>query len=181
MNLKDFQSKYPDLYQAVFDEGSKAGHQTGFAEGEAAGAEKGRAEAMEQGRVAGAAAERDRIKSVEDQAIPGHDALIQSLKFDGKTTGEQAAVKILQAEKAIRIGVAAKIQEDAPPLVPATIPPEPGSATENKTVPIADRSRAAWDKDAELRAEFNDDYDAFFAYAKAVDSGRVKVISKARR
>jgi signal peptide peptidase SppA len=34
----------------------------------------------------GASAERARIQAIEAQAIPGHDALIATLKFDGKST-----------------------------------------------------------------------------------------------
>lgn len=51
-------------------------------------------------RAAGATAERERIQGVRAQAMPGHEALIESLAFDGKTTGPEAAVQILAAEKA---------------------------------------------------------------------------------
>lgn len=52
-----------------------------------------------EGREAGATAERQRIKDVEAQAMPGHEALIATLKFDGKTTGPEAAVQVLGAER----------------------------------------------------------------------------------
>ncbi len=48
---------------------------------------------------AGAKAERERIQAVEAQFLPGHEDLIAKLAFDGKTTGEQAAVAVLAAEK----------------------------------------------------------------------------------
>lgn len=54
---------------------------------------------IDEGRAAGAAAECERIKAVEEQHMAGHDALIATLKFDGKTTGPQAAVQVLAAEK----------------------------------------------------------------------------------
>ena len=52
------------------------------------------------GHQAGAAAERGRIQAVRASSLPGHEALIETLAFDGSTTGEQAAVKVLAAERA---------------------------------------------------------------------------------
>lgn len=53
-----------------------------------------------EGHQAGAAAERSRIQGVRASSLPGHEALIEALAFDGVTTGEQAAVKVLAAERA---------------------------------------------------------------------------------
>lgn len=65
-------------------------------------------------RAEGAAAEASRIKSVREQSMPGHEALIEALAFDGKTTGPEAAVQVLAAERA-RVGAqAAARQADAP-------------------------------------------------------------------
>lgn len=76
----------------------------------------------------GASAERQRIQDVEAQAIPGHEALIASLKFDGKSTAGDAAMAVLAAEKQARTKQAAKLAGDAPaplPLVPAaTVEPK---------------------------------------------------------
>ncbi len=47
----------------------------------------------------GARAECGRIKGVLGQTIPGHEALIEKLAFDGKTTGPEAAQKVLAAAK----------------------------------------------------------------------------------
>ena len=63
----------------------------GFNEGKIAGAEEG------------AKAEQERIQGVKDQSITGHEALIESLMFDGHTTGEQAAVAVLKAEREMRV------------------------------------------------------------------------------
>ena len=94
MTVEDLKEKRPDLYQAVIDEGKKAGYDEGFEAGVDAG--------LEQGRKEGADVERARVQAVKEQMIPGHEALIESLMFDGETTGEQAAVKVLAAEKTIR-------------------------------------------------------------------------------
>ena len=70
----------------------------------------------------GASAERSRIQSIEAQAIPGHDALITALKFDGKSTAGDAAMAVLAAEKQTRSTQAKALASDAPaplPLVPA--------------------------------------------------------------
>lgn len=57
------------------------------------------AEAIATARAEGAQAERDRIQAVRAQALAGHEELIETLAFDGKTTGEQAAVAVLAAER----------------------------------------------------------------------------------
>lgn len=60
-----------------------------------------------------ATAERERIQAVEGQALAGHGDLIQTLKFDGKTTGAEAAVAVLAAEKKIRGNKAVDLAADA--------------------------------------------------------------------
>lgn len=76
----------------------------------------------------GASAERERIQSIEAQTIPGHEALITALKFDGKSTAGDAAMAVLAAEKQARTTQAARLAGDAPaplPLVPAaTVEPK---------------------------------------------------------
>lgn len=62
----------------------------------------------------GASAERSRIQSIEAQAIPGHDALISALKFDGKSTAGDAAMALLAAEKKTRSAAASALASDAP-------------------------------------------------------------------
>lgn len=68
-------AEYPDLLAAILEEG------------------------MQSGINDGAELERARIQSIEAAALPGHEALIASLKFDGKTTGAQAALAVIKAEK----------------------------------------------------------------------------------
>lgn len=80
-----------------------------------------------EGRQAGAAAECQRIKDVEALSMPGHEALIASLKFDGKTSGPEAAVKVLQAENAKRESRVAALRADAgDATVRHAAAPEPG-------------------------------------------------------
>lgn len=75
-------------------------------------------------RAEGAASERARIQSVREQAMPGHESLIEALAFDGKTTGPEAAVQVLAAERARLGNQAAARQADAPAPV-AQLPADP--------------------------------------------------------
>lgn len=68
-------AEYPDLLAAL----TKEGFDSGFA--------------------AGAKAERERIQAIEEAALPGHEALIAGLKWDGKTSGAEAALAVVKAEK----------------------------------------------------------------------------------
>lgn len=84
-------------------------------------------------RAEGAAAERERIQAIEATAIPGHEALIAAIKFDGKSTAGDAALAIVAAEKKVRTAQAAALSEDAPqplPLAPvASVEPSDKPAT----------------------------------------------------
>jgi capsid assembly protease len=64
--------------------------------------------------AAGAQAERERIQAVESQLIHGHEAVINTMKFDGKSTGGDAAQAVLAAEKQLRTSAAAQLASDAP-------------------------------------------------------------------
>ena len=65
-------------------------------------------------RSEGAAAERDRIAAVRAQSMPGHEALIDRLAADGKTSGPEAAVQVLAAEREARTRVIARRNDDVP-------------------------------------------------------------------
>lgn len=130
----------------------------------AAGFTKG----IEEGRTAGAEAERARIKDVEAQALPGHTELIEQLKWDGQTTGEQAAVKILQAEKETRNIHLNKLKTDTlAPLGQPAVPASPSTGDPNQTTGDAkDKERDKLIKSH--MAEHKTDYRAAaFAVSKA--------------
>lgn len=67
----------------------------------------------------GAQRERERIQAVRAQVLPGHEALIEKLAFDGKTTGPEAAVAVLAAERGVVAAAAAAHGNDAPPAAPS--------------------------------------------------------------
>ena len=128
-------------------------------------------------RVEGAESERNRIMAVKEQSMPGHEALIETLMFDGETEGAQAAVKVLQAEKKMRAQMKADLAEDAPEPIeqPATDNIE---AVNDDHLPIDKRCQAKWEKDKELQKEFMGDFDGYVAYEKAMAAGKVKVLNK---
>jgi len=114
VTIDTIKAEHPDVANALIAEGeSKAGGDT--------------AKALESARAEAAEAERARIQSVHEQGakIPGHEALIAGLMFDGKTTGPEAAVQILAAEAAARDSALKDIKAGAvapAPVTPATEP-----------------------------------------------------------
>lgn len=129
-----------------------------------------------EGTAAGASAERERIQSVFAQSMTGHDALIQALAFDGKTSGPEAAVAVLNAEKKLRTDALADRRADAPAPAPhAAAPQDSPVADVDASLPLEDRCKAQWDKDANLRAEFGT-LEGFTAYTRGVEKGRVRVL-----
>lgn len=141
---------------------------------------------LAEGQAAGAAGERARIQAVEAQALAGHDDLIAALKFDGKTTGPEAAAAVLGAERQLRTRAAADLAADAPKPVQVTGTPQadPGAAAaakaaaaEEAALPLEARCEAQWTRDAAVRQEFGT-LSAFMAYTRAAEAGRVKRLTK---
>jgi len=134
----------------------------------------------------GATAERTRIQAVESALIPGHEALIAGLKFDGKTSGGDAALAVNQAERTMRTAQGAAANAEAPKPVASTPPAtvEQGldakAAAEKQRVealPLEDRCKAQWEASTALRAEFSSLAD-YTALVKAEESGKVRVLGK---
>jgi capsid assembly protease len=71
----------------------------------------------------GASAERERIQGIEAQALPGHEALIAALKFDGKSTPGEAAMAVNAAERGLRAAHATAAANEAPQPVPVAATP----------------------------------------------------------
>lgn len=111
MNIEQLKTDYPDLVQAIVAEAT-AGH----------------AEALEAVTATGAQAERDRIASVRAQSIPGYEALIEQLAFDGASTSSDAALAIVAAEKQARDAALSDLNASSQPVVPP-IDDAPATAT----------------------------------------------------
>jgi hypothetical protein len=63
--------------------------------------------------------ERARILAVQNTNMPGHEKLVAEMVNDGKTTGNEAAARVLAAEKSKIIQVGADLAADAPKPAPA--------------------------------------------------------------
>lgn len=131
----------------------------------------------EQLRQEGAVRERDRIQAVENQLLLGHETLIQTLKFDGKTTGAEAAMQLLAAEKGLRSHQLAQLKADAPSPMAPMLGSDEGSVGDTQDGAMHEESYAEkWRTHPQLRAEFSHQA-AYVAFMKARQNGQVKVIS----
>lgn len=148
-------AKFPELAQAFRDEG--------------------RAQASVD-LAAAATAERERIQGVLAQAMPGHEELVNTLAFDGKSTKADAALAILAVEKKTRATIHTNMRTEAPAAVNAAASSTGnGSAeTSNQNLSVEERAQKAWDNDPSLRAEF-DEFKDYLAYEKGKANGNVRV------
>ena len=74
-------------------------------------------------RAEGAAGERDRIAAVRAQSLPGHEALIEKLAADGITTGAEAAVQVVAADRMRQQNLAqARLNDALDPIPQAAAP-----------------------------------------------------------
>jgi len=176
--VKDLEKEATAQVKALEDAAFERGRLEGLAQGreEIKACMNG---AIGEARKEAAQHERERIQAVEAQALPGHEGLIAELKFDAKTTGPEAAQRVLTAEKAARERRLANLKSDAPPPVPAAAAPPPAdSATAEANLPLEERAKKQWDRDPELREEFGDNFKAFLAFTKADAAGNVRILSK---
>lgn len=85
----------------------------------------------------GATQERERIQAVlaVGDGLPGHEKLLATLAFDGKTTAADASMAVLAAEKQQRAAAANAHAADAPPAAkPSATPPDQGAKTKEQQV-----------------------------------------------
>lgn len=98
--------------------------------------------ARAEGHAAGAAAERQRIADVRAQSLPGHEALVERLAFDGVTTGAQAAAAVITAERERIAAQGTALRNEAPqPL--ALVPGATVTKPEGKAMSSAELDAAA--------------------------------------
>ena len=164
MDRATLEKDHPAIAQAIRDEGAAAGRAEGL--------------------TAGAETERARIRAVEAQALPGHEVLIGRLKFDGVTTGPEAAVQVLAAERTANRTMAAALAADAPQPAPHAIAPPLAQAAadepqSNDPDVIAARCKATWESSSQVRAEFLD-LQTYTAFEKAQARGQVRILGGKR-
>lgn len=128
--------------------------------------------ALLKGKTEGATAERERIKAIEEAAIPGHDAIVKEMKFDGKTTPAEAATRLLAAEKAKKVVEFDKLKADATKPV-EHVPVDPAKPDETKDPKKADPVALAKEAEAYRKQQAKDGNDISsveairFVYARA--------------
>ncbi len=95
----------------------------------------------------GAERERTRIVGVRATLIPGHEALVEQLAMDGKTTPEQAAMAVNAAQRNAMAATAAALAGDAPTALKpsATAADLPGSKEVTKVDQVAEAKKYAAD------------------------------------
>lgn len=106
MTAQEIKEAYPDIIAGFEQEARKRGYDEGYAKGK------------DEGLTTGAESERERIRAIDALDMPGHKDLMDELKYDGKTTQGEAAVKWAEAEKEARKTRAQARAEEAPPAVP---------------------------------------------------------------
>ena len=156
--------EFPDVTKAIIQEVSEDIKKSAFNEGVLAGAKQ----------------ERDRILAIESAALPGHEDLIEEAKKDGSITAEKLALKIIAAEKnkaSDYLANTKKAEAEIPKIEPNIDKSDSGEKQIPKDAPLETRAKSIWESNAKIRAEFGEDFDAYFAFAKANESGQVRILS----
>lgn len=133
--------KYPDIVSELTTQA--------FQDGVVKGSDKAFAKGREEGLSEGKGLERERIKAIEAMSMPGHEKLIETMKFDGETEGNEAAVKILQAEKGRMATMMDALRKDGSYIAPD--PAISGAEGEAETKP----QEKFMDKVEKYKAEHN--------------------------
>jgi len=127
-----------------------------------------------------ASAERVRIASIDENTIPGHEALATAAKADGTEPGA-FALQMAGAEKEARNGAAASIKKEAPKAVKIdtdAVEPEPVKVL-SADAPVAERAEAAWEaEEAGYRSVFAGGKESYVKAFEAMDKGQVKLLKK---
>lgn len=89
----------------------------------------------------GAVQERARIEGVRATALPGHEKLVETLAFDGKTTPAEAALAVNAAHRASLAAAATAHANDAPAPLPHAA--APSDAVKTRTEMAAEASAYA--------------------------------------
>ena len=159
MDLKELKAKHPDLVAAIIEEAT-AGH----------------ADAITTARADGVSTESERIKNVHAQMFPGHEEIVNTAMFDGKSQAGDVAMAINAANIKAQAKAGDDMSDDAPDSVDEQLDGPPKAKKVDKDAPIEERAKAEWDNDKDLRAEFADNFDNYLAFEKANGAGQIKVL-----
>jgi signal peptide peptidase SppA len=142
---------------------------------------------LESLKAEGRAEENARVKGCFGASILGYEDLARSLALDGKTSPGEAALAINAAHNADLQAARKKAEEGGPAPLPSTGDPAAAEA-EGQRKKVEDEAarkkaaasdpKSAWETDANLRAEFGNDYAAYEAFAKAEQSGQARILGR---
>jgi len=128
--------------------------------------------------LSAATAERTRILGIEANAMPGHEKLVTAMKTDPTVTPDQAAGRIIAADKALRAGELRAI-EDVETVTggvkPAAV--SGGHQPAPETANTVEGWKAEWSKSADLKAEF-ETAEQYAVFKEAETNGRVKILRR---
>ena len=123
----------------------------------------------------GAELERARIADCESVALAGHEAIVNAMKLDGKSTGSDVARAIITAEKNLQASHAKAFIDNAPAVIAsAAITGFEVAAEDDKSLPIEDRAKAKWDANPSLQKEYAS-FKGFLAVMKKEESGKLRI------
>jgi len=107
MDLKEFQAKFPDVFQGAVEKGRQEA-----AQASTEAADKAQQEAV----TAAVTAERERLQAIDSLPAAGHEQLIAENKYQPGMTAEKLAVLILGAQAKARTNAGEAIATDAAAL-----------------------------------------------------------------
>lgn len=125
----------------------------------------------------GAETERKRIQACEEAGLVGHEAIVNAMKYDGKSQPGDVAMAIVAKEKELRVNHLSALQANAPQPIPqAAIDPVAKESVDNedKSLPLEERAKAKWEASASIREEFTG-FEAYLGYCKAEESKKLKI------
>lgn len=123
------------------------------------------------------AVERTRAAAIQTAMKPGFSQLAGIAIAQGWSVETFAAAQDASAAavaEATRGAQAQAFADSMPPPVAGS-----GEPADPSSLPLDQRAKADWDKDAKLRAEFGGDFASYLAFAKAEGNKVVKLISRA--
>jgi hypothetical protein len=127
--------------------------------------------------VTAAAKERERIKSVLDVPHVGHEELFGKLAFDGRTTAAEAALAMVNAERATREKVQGDIRKDAPKPLDNGGDPGAGGGTESAGFD-EERCKKNWAANTgNVRGHYGSE-SAYIAFERQMAAGNIRILEK---
>ncbi|MEK3955316.1 head maturation protease, ClpP-related [Psychrobacillus sp. FSL K6-1464] len=87
----------------------------------------------------GVKAENERMKAIDEMALPGNESMVEAAKYETPVTAEQLAVKMIKAQKEAGSNYLNNAKKDAQPLNQVT----PSAAPETDNVTAEDKAVSA--------------------------------------